>query len=485
MTADVGERNRMPKNLTAGTLKGATWVLTGNVATLGLRVVFLALLARLLSPRDFGLAAIGTSIGTFANLFTDAGISNTLVQRETIQERHISTAYTYCFLSGLTFLALSVALSTPLQRLFAMPGLAPVISVMGISFVLQALCVVPRALLKRAMKSRTLAMIDFVAFNLGYGLTACVMGWLHFGVWALVAAVTANNALLAVLYFTKAPHDVRFRFDRAALRDISRTSAGFSLAAGANLLALQGDNLIVGQVSGATALGFYSRAYQLMTIPANALGQITSYVVFPALARIQQDLQRLSRAFLRGTTITALVGLPASLLVPLYSHDIVYLLFGTKWLPITPVLTVLGIGTYFRLGYKLPGSVLQACGAIRAYAAVQAIYAACVILGTLCMARYGLNAVALAVLGSLIVVYLLSNILAIRALRLNLSTVVRSLRTPVLLATALGAVNYLLVYYTRPLGSEWLTVFGGAVASGAVLAVAWSFPVCRKAILVS
>jgi O-antigen/teichoic acid export membrane protein len=475
----------MVKNLTKSTITGASWVLTGNMLTLILRIAFLAILARLLSPNDFGLAAVGTSFSTFANLFTDAGMSNTLVQRDTLRAEHVSTAFTYSITLGLAFCAATVALAAPMERFFAMSGLGEVLSVMGISFMLQGLCVVPRALLKREMRYRTLAIVDLVAFNVGYGMTGCILAVLHCGVWSLVLAVTANNALSAALYYSYAPEKISLSFDRTAFRELSRIGSAFTIAAAANLVALQGDNLIVGQTLGAKALGYYGRAYQLMTIPANALGQVTSYVVFPALSKIQNDPERMRRAFLRATKMTAFVGLPASVLLPMYSHEIVHILFGPKWLAITPILSILGLGTYFRLGYKVPGTVLQALGEVRTDAAVQCVYAACVVSGALIAVRSGLEVVSAVILGSVAVTFLLANIFALRMLRMPIRTFLSATCLPGALASVLAAANYALIRFTQPYGPDWLTVSGGVLVSGIVLLLALSIPACRRSLVTS
>jgi PST family polysaccharide transporter len=457
------------KNLTKGALTGATWIFVANVSTLALRVMFLAVLARLLSPADFGLAAVATSFSAFANLFSDAGVSNTLVQRKELTESHVSTAFAYSLTLGIAFMLLTIGTSGLAEAFFKMPGLSPVLSVMGISFALQALCVVPRALLQREMKFRTLAIADFTAFNLGYGLTACVLASLNFGVWALVIALTTHSALSALFYFAYAPHKLSLRFHRHAFKDLIGTSSGFSLAAVANLIALQADNLIVGQVLGARYLGYYSRAYQLMTIPASALGQVTSHVVFPMLARIQEDRIRLQRAFLRGTAISSLAGLPASVLVPLYSPEIVHILFGPKWLPITSILGILGVGTYFRLGYKVPGAVLQASGHVGTNALIQCVYAACVVIGVLLAVHYSLDLVAGVIVGSVGVVFLLANYLTMRVLHIRPSSLIRAIAMPLAITVVLGCANYVLIAYIRPYGIVPLTAAGVVVSTLIVL----------------
>ncbi len=464
-------------------MTGAIWVLSGNALAMALRLLFLALLARLLNPADFGLAALGATFATFASLFSDAGISNTLVQRTQLDKEHINTAFSFSLGLGLACFLLTILISGRMEILFKMPRLEAVLDVMSLSFVLQALCVVPRALLRRQMKFRTLAIVDFLAFNVGYGITACILAWLHFGVWALIIGITVNNAFAAGLLYVLAPHELSVRIHRLAFKEIIGTSSGFSIAAAANLVALQADNLIVGRFLGAEALGYYSRAYQLMTIPANALGQVTSYVVFPVLSYIQNDRSRLQRAFIRGTLLSAWVGLPASVLVTIYSPEIVQVLFGHKWLPITGVLGILALGTYFRLGYKLPSTMLQASGFVGTSAIIQCIYAGCVVIGALISVRFGLEALAGCILVSVGIVFLLANYQAAKVLHIPGRTILRVLAIPAAMSVPLAAVNWEIVRSFRTYGLVLLTAGAGVLASTAIVLLALVVPRVRNALL--
>jgi PST family polysaccharide transporter len=177
----------------------------------------------------------------------------------------------------------------------------------------------------------------------------------------------------------------------------------------------------------------------------------------------------LQRAFLRGTAISSLAGLPASVLVPLYTPEIVHILFGPKWLPISSILGILGLGTYFRLGYKVPGAVLQASGHVGTNALIQCVYAACVVIGVLLTVHYSLDLVAGVIVGSVGVVFLLANYLTMRVLHIRPSSLIRAIAMPLAITVVLGCANYVLIAYIRPYGIVPLTAAGVVVSTLIVL----------------
>ena len=454
----------VPRKLTARVVKGSAWVISGNASALLLRVAFLGILARLLNPAEFGLMAIGVTFAAVATLFGNSGLSQTLVQRQDLRSDHISTAAIFSGAMGLALCLLTILVAPAAQSFFRMPGLAAVLSVLSLSFVLQVLAIVPQALLMRAMKFRTLAAIDLLSYALGYGVVSCLLAWLGFGVWALVAGTIAQVAISTASVFKRAEYGFSLRFSLTAFKELLATSLWFSSAGIANLVAQQAPNLMIGRMLGAEALGFYRSSYQLMSVPARAMGRATQYVGLPSLARIQDDRERLRRAFLRGTRITALVGIPASVLVPLFAPEIVSVLFGHKWLPVVPLLIVLGSGTYFRLGYRVPMTILNAIGMVRSTVRIQVIYAAAVVLGCLVTASFGLTAICVAIVSAMGIIYICSNFVAARAANVTPRVFARTLAPGLLMGFSLSLVGWLTIEITRPYGVPLLTAGMGASA---------------------
>lgn len=474
---------KTPGKLTQIVLKGSMVVVSAKGFGLLLKVAFLAILARLLTPADFGLVAIGVSFAAFARLLGDSGMTLTLVQRRDLRADHISTAFVCSIVTGIGLGMLTVGTAHFVEAFFQMPGLKPVLMVLSISFALRAFSIVPNALLMRASSFRDLAMIDLASFALGYGLISTLLALMGFGVWSLVFGVVGQSALASIFAFIRAPHRLSVRFSRVAFKELLSSSVWFSAAGFANVLALQADNLIVGRVLGAEALGFYSRAYQLMTLPATAFGRAARYVIFPTLSRVQDEPERLRRAFIRGTHYTALCGLPASVLVPILAPETVDVLLGEKWRPLIPVLTVLGVGIYFRLGYKPVFAFLQAQGLARTTVRIQSIYLCLVIVGCLIAAPFGLTYVGAAVVVAVAANFFETNRVALRALNVTYSTLIGALLPAVFLATAMGVLAYAATTVLRPFENSFITLVGAGLFAGVPIAASVAFSPLRRTMI--
>ena len=162
-------------------------------------------------------------------------------------------------------------------------------------FPLQGLGVAAESLLRRELRFQWLANLDVSAYAIGYGLVGIALALAGWGVWALVAGqITQGLLRTGVLLIYRRP-SLRQPFDLRAFRDLVYFGGGFTVARAANYVAVQGDNLVVGRFLGPQALGFYGRAYSLMSAPAYSFGNVLDQVLFPAMAKVQHDPQRQQR----------------------------------------------------------------------------------------------------------------------------------------------------------------------------------------------
>jgi PST family polysaccharide transporter len=230
----------------------------------------------------------------------------------------------------------------------------------------------------------------------------------------------------AALFVWTRPVSLEGSFSLARARRLLSNGFGFSLGKILNFLSLQGDNFVVGRLLGAEALGMYTRAYQAMTLPAMYVGQAFERVLFPALSQKQDDIPTLRKGLLSTLEISALVALPVSVGMYLLSEEIVLVLFGEVWRPIIPVLTVLSCGVFFRAAYKCSDVLIRSKGDVYRYAARQGVYTAVIVLGSLVGARVdGTQGVAYAVVGGVMVNYLLMTRLAGKLAEVSTADLVR------------------------------------------------------------
>lgn len=388
----------------------------GGVAgsSLAVRALVLIVLARHLPAHDFGIVAAASVVAAVAHVVTQLGVTKALIQRPALEARHIATALSLSLFTGACATAL-LALAAPLVAApFRMDGLAPVLRLMSILLLLNAATAVPLAMIHRARKFRNSSLIDLISFTLGYGAVGIVLTLQGLGYWALAIAEVSQAAIRMLLYVAVARPPLAFRPDRKSLRDLVQSGPSFSAGQIGNLVAREIDNVIVGRMLGASALGLYSRAYQFLMLPAQLLGTAAQVVLFPSLASIQDQPKRVARAFLRALGVIAMPTIPASAVLMVLAPELVVVTLGPHWREMTVPFQILIATLLFRTSCKISDSVLLAMGSMRQRAWRQWIYAAAVAAGALIGVRWGLNGVSVGVGAAVVLNFFLLLRLALR-----------------------------------------------------------------------
>jgi PST family polysaccharide transporter len=332
--------------------------------------------------------------------------------------------------------------------------------------------VVSTSLLQRDFAFRALALADVVSF-LGYcvvGVTSAVLGA---GVWALVAANLAQAALSSAFTVALRPPLVAFELDRSAAREIMHYGTGFTAGKVFNYSASQGDYFVIGRTMPAASLGYYSRAYQLVAMPAMLLGQVLDRVLFPVIASFQDDKRRMGEVFRRGTELVVTLTAPLSVFLVVLGPEVVGVVLGPKWDPVVAPMQVLALGLVCRTGYKIGDSLARSAGTVYNRAWRQAIYAALVVIGTLVGSHWwGITGAAWGVLGAIVANYFSMAALSITTTGLPW----RSFACAHLRGLAVGAITAVLTIgaasVLRPATSSDLGVVAGCGALvGVVLTV--------------
>lgn len=441
--------SKKTSSLTRDTVTGMFWVAFGRAGRAILQILVLAILARLLTPADFGVVSAGLVVIGFSAIFSQLGFGPALVQRPNLEQRHIEAAFTASVLFGL-FVGLLIWLGAPLAAdFFRIERVAPVLRVLAWTFPLKGLGTVSESLLQRDLRFRWLANREVASYGLGYGLVGVVLAWSGAGVWALVAANMAQATLNTGLLIVARPPSVRLRVNREAFRDLAIFGGGFTAAKIGNYVALQGDNLVVGRWLGPAALGAYGRAYQLMAMPAALFADVLDTALFPAMAKVQDDEQRLTTAYRRGVALVALVMLPASALLFVLAPELVYLFLGPRWASAVAPFKILALGMLFRSSYKMSDSICRATGAVYRRAWRQGVYGLLVIGGAWVGQHWGLSGVAWGVLGALVINFFLMAQLSLTVSGMNWGNFFIAHAAAMRLALASGGSAWIVVTILR------------------------------------
>jgi O-antigen/teichoic acid export membrane protein len=426
-------KSSMPNKVFSGMI----WTAWGKISRTVLQFTVLVLLARLMTPFDFGVIGAAMIVVGFSEILTKVGFGPALVQRDELEERHIRTAFSVSLMLSV-LVGVTVFASAPLiASFFNFEGLATVLRALSLLFLIKGVGLVAESLAQRELDFKTLANAETVSFFVGYFVFGVPMALLGFGVWSLVVAnlATASVKTLIMYWYYPAAGVIP---ERKAFSELAYFGGGYTIARVANHLALEGDYLVVGRAMGMSALGIYGRSYQLMSVPASSLGQVLDEVLFPSMSKIQNDRARLASIYLRGVSLVALVMLPVSVLSIIMAPEIVRATLGWKWGAVVLPFQILMAGLLMRTSYKMSDSLTRASGAVYRRAWRQMIYAGLVFSGAFVGRNWGVEGVAVGVLGAVTVNYLLMAQMSIRLVGESWRTFVRAHANAALLAVCLG-----------------------------------------------
>jgi len=331
------------------------------------------ILARVLSPDDYGVFAVATVALVLLVSINDLGLETVLVRWPGPIDRVAPTAVTVIFgFSALLFIAFFVGAGTFATALGA-PEATPLVRVLAIGILVNGLFAVPSATLTRSFRQDLRTYADLAGFIVTIGLTL-VLALTGFGAWALVWGRLVGNGLNSLLHLILAPKRYRPGWNRALAREL--VAGGLPLA-GATVLAVamvNTDNIVVGRILGPTALGLYVLAFNLSSWPVNMLSIPVARVSIPAFARLQADPPTLRRAFARSLGALMAVAVPVCVLLAALALPAIRFVYGSQWTDAAPALLFLaGLGLV-RVALQLCFDLLVAVGHGRRVLGLQALW---------------------------------------------------------------------------------------------------------------
>lgn len=348
-------------SLRRGAAEGAGWIGGARIGSQVFQFLAMLVTARLLVPSEFGAAAVALAVAAFGQLFTDLGLGAAVIHARRVTERLLSTAFALNVASGAALTGLVAALALPLAQLFGEPQLAGLLMVASLNFTLSC-GVVQTALLERTFNFRRLAGSEVVASVAG-AASGPAFALAGLGATSLVLAFLVRTALLSVLLWVSVRWVPRERPARAEVADLWRFSRGIVGFNAVNYWARNLDTLALGKFAPAAAVGEYTRAFSLTTVPLQQMSMVLGRVLYPALARLRDDPHRMGRAWVRGVGLAATVTLPATVTIAVTAPALVPVLFGPGWDGMVPMLVLLALGTVPQVTAVATGALFRSAGA--------------------------------------------------------------------------------------------------------------------------
>lgn len=344
----------------ARVLGGVAWKALSQGVLVASHVVVAVILARLLTPHEYGLAGMVLVFSTLIFIFSDLALTAALVRRPKLTEADRSTAFWTSLAVGAGFTVLGVGLAGPIAAFYGEPDVRALFAVLSLSFLVTAVGTTQSALLTREMDFRSLELRK-IAGVLAGAVTGIATAAQGYGAWAIIVQQLTQTAVSVALLWTLSPWRPRFVYSLGSLRHL----AGFSLKVFSTQLLFYAnrnmDNLLIGRFLGAAALGAYALAYNVMLFPFSRIASPIQEVLFPAFARMQDERERLADAWLRVNRAVAAVSVPSLIGMVIVAPEFVSVVMGGRWAAAVPVLQILAWVGLLQSLQRLNSSLLQAC----------------------------------------------------------------------------------------------------------------------------
>ena len=444
---------------------GTRWLVASQVATQLTRLAVSVVLARLLEPTHFGLLAVAVVVVTFLDIFKVLGTGVAVIQRPVVTDELLNTVFVANVGIGVVATATLVLAAPGLAGLLDDPEATSVLRAISPAVLLSSCGHVQQALLRRAMSFRRLAgiMLASAVVSSAVSVFLAVMGA---GVWALVAGTLASSVLTLALAWSSSAWRPGWHFRWGEFRDVVRFGINVSLADLLEFLVFHFDKVLVARYVGARGLGFYSLAQRLLMYPVFTLTSALTEVLFPALARHQDDDAGLSRGFLRACAGIALVTFPMTIGMAVVARPLVLAVLGPKWDEVVPLVWILAPVGGVQSVSLIAITIFLAKGRSDLLLRWGVMSAALVMVGYVVGVRWGLVGISAAYAVVVVALTYPAFAIAFGVIGLRFGALVAVLRTCLVATGAMAVVVAAVRVSAERLGLEPLPVLSVSVLSG-------------------
>lgn len=330
-------------------------------STLFLGLLFSAVLARILTPEDYGIVAVTVVFSTFFSLLSDLGLGAGIVQNKDLDKEDVGSIFAFSLRLALVLTGTFALLSVPMSYFYGDPVYIPVGVLLAVSLFFNTMNVVPNALLLKRKEFKSVALRILCACIVS-GIAGIFLAWIGLKYYALVAQSIINSAFIFGWNYLSTRPPMARKVKRESLDKIRSYSGflfGFNII---NYFARNTDNLLIGKVMGSAQLGYYDKAYKLMLYPVNNLTHVITPVLHPILSEHQKDKLYIYGKYRQVVKVLSLLGAFITPFCWFASPEIIRILYGQQWLSAIPCLRWMSLAMWAQMILSSSGTIFQSVG---------------------------------------------------------------------------------------------------------------------------
>ena len=355
------ETRHLASDLKGRSVRGGAITMAAQGVRFFLKMGSAVVLARLLTPQDFGLIAMVTAVIGFVTMFKDMGLSMATVQKAEINHGQISTLFWTNVALSLCVMLVTAALAPVIAWFYGEPRLTWITLALAGAFIFGGLTVQHQALLRRQMRFGSLALIQIVSMLVGI-ITAIIAAFYGAGYWALVFMELAGAVTRAIAVWATCGWRPGLPVSGSGVRQMLAFGGNLTGFNFLNYFARNLDNILIGWCWGVAPLGLYSKAYGLLMLPIQQIRGPIDAVAIPALSRLQDDPEQYSRYYYRAVNMIAFISMPLVAVMAGLSHEIIGIVLGQQWIGAANIFKALAFAAVLQPVLGTAGWVLISLG---------------------------------------------------------------------------------------------------------------------------
>lgn len=433
------------ESLKSKTLKGTVWGALERFSAQGVSFVVMIVMARILTPTDYGLVGMVLVFINIAQSLVDSGFSQALIRKQDRSATDDSTAFYFNIAVGLAIYLLIWFLAPLVSRFYDEPRLLWITRVICIGIIFNSLVVVQRALLTVEVDFKTQAKASLFA-SVSAGVTGIAMAYTGWGVWSIVVYHVVNLGMNCGLLWLYSSWRPCWMFSWFSFRYLFSFGSKLALSGLLHTLYVNGYNMAIGKIYKAADLGFYTRGQQFVSFFSSNISGILQRVTYPVLCRFQNDNVRLGEVFMKMVRMSSMLVFPLMTGMIVLAKPMIGMLLGERWLYSATLMQILCCGYMWFSVYSLNLNILLVKGRSDLYLKLE-IVKKIVFIGILCaLIPFGMEALCWGLALNSFLEVLINSFYTGRLIGVSIWKQLLHLVRPLMYAVGMGIAVWLIVW---------------------------------------
>ena len=342
-------------------VKGVIWSAVGKYSGVIVQLIITAVLARLITPEEFGVVAIATVLIAFLTIFSDLGLGAAIIQRQDFGKKEYDSIYSFSIYLGI-FLSFVLYLSSHLISSFY--GSAPlqnICQILSVTMFFGSANMVPNAIISKQKRFKFIAQRTLFFQVLG-GVLAIISAFYGWGCYALLITPILSSIGCFIVNFRQYPLHFSIAIDISPVRSVFSYSSFLLIFNIMNYFTRNLDKLIIGRFFNMQSLGYYDKSYHLMMLPLQQITHVITPVMHPVLTSLQNNYHQMAHNYSKILKLLATIGFPLGAFLYFSASSLILVVYGEQWLPAVPVFKILTFSVPVQMLIATTGGIFQASG---------------------------------------------------------------------------------------------------------------------------